>query len=255
MKLFISVFFMYVFFSCNTKNNKAKRVKSGKYTIEAKFINDTIIDGKAIYYDSTNTLSSIVSYNMGLKSGPTVNFYPNGIVSDSLYYSNGVLNGGAFMFDSAGNLMRVKYSYYGLPVGHYYVFESGKIIKYYFSDFEKNDLVVCKYDSSGRCRLNKFNLNPVLSEAIGTDRVNVLSLFLYLPSPPGLNAVYKIGLENEQRETKNERVIGQDRIFLDTVLSYPEKGWHYFVSTHLESQKDSINKIFFNELRLDSTSN
>jgi hypothetical protein len=41
----------------------------------------------------------------------------------------------------------------------------------------------------------------------------------------------------------------RNSFILDTVLIYPEKGWHYYISTHISSVSDSINKIYIDEYR------
>jgi hypothetical protein len=234
---------------CNNRPFEAKKKKVGSYIIEAQFHNDSVIDGQAKTYDRLNNLIEVSFYKNGVKDGLDIEYDVSGRIKDSTYYTNGILNGPSYIFDSTGKILFGKYNYYGLPVGHYYSYSFGKLKRYFYYNFERNNLVLCEYDSLNRPRLFKFISEPVLTEAQNSDGRQQLNLFLYLPSPPGMKTIYKIGLENERHETRDEIAINHNRLFLDTLLPYPATGWHYFVFTQIESRKDSINRIYFQELR------
>jgi hypothetical protein len=228
---------------------EVKKMNVGSYTIEAQFLNDSVIDGEAKTYDSLNNLIEVSSYKNGVKDGLDIEYDSSGRIKDSTYYTNGILNGPSYIFDSTGKILFGKYNYYGLPVGHYYSYSLGKLKRYSFFNFERNNLVLCEYDTLNKSRLLKFISEPILTETQNSEGRQQLNLFLYLPAPPGMKTIYKIGLENERHETRDEIAINHNRLFLDTLLPYPATGWHYYVSTQIESKKDSINRIYFQELR------
>ena len=246
------LFINFISQSCNNKDGVFDRRIVDGNIVESKFISDTLIDGVAKYLDSQEMVIARITYSRGVKNGVAINYFGNGNIKDSMYFNDGLPNGPSFLFDSSGNIKISKYNYYGLSVGPYAYYESGKIYKYIFTDFENNVTLKCEYDSNLISSMTYDN-QPIFTEAIDSRRKSVIKLFYYLPSPPHLNITYKIGLENNQRESKYESLVLTNKPFLDTVLQRPDSGWHYFLSAHLESLNSGINKIYFHELRADST--
>lgn len=169
-----------------------------------------------------------------------------------MYYRDGVPHGPSFLFDSAGNYLISKYNYFGLSVGPTLEYQSGQLSNYYFMDFEYNIIVECSYDSTFQAHSLFYDNQPILTNIIDTKRDSALKVFYFLPRPPYIDIQYKIGLENNNKVRRNESIIVSSMPFIDTVLAYPEYGWHYFISAQIQTTGKKINKLYFHELRPDS---
>lgn len=246
IKIFLVSFIIYLI-GCNSKYPKIERRSFGEYSIEAIFKDSGIIDGIAKYFDKKNNLIRIVTYKNGIINGAVLNYYSNGLLRDSMNFSEGLKNGYAYHYDSTGHLFSIENHYYGNKVGGQYFYTLNGLYRYFFSDFNKNDLVRCDYDSLRKCKLTYFNDHPIRSNVLleGKPGINFL---IYFPKPPHLSITYSIGLSNVKHETKNiTELHDNDRLFLDTALVLPEKGWYYSISCHVENIKDSINEIFIDD--------
>jgi hypothetical protein len=224
-------------------------MKQDDYIIEAHFIRDSFIDGQAKYYDKNGNVVSLVDYKKGIKNGPAVNFYDNGIKKDSMNYTNGLLNGELWEYDSLGHLEKVVTYYYGLLVGHSTTYYFNQPHEYYYNDLNGDIIFYCEYDSLGKCLVGKFEPRPRLDRILDDNRKPALRLFLYFIKPPNLSTTYSLGIATEKNETIQEYQIKTDRLFFDTVLQSLPKNEHYFISTHIENKKDSINQVFINQLK------
>ncbi len=237
-----------LFCSCNN-DNKVTKKKIGNHFVEASFINDSIIDGIARYYNLSDNLSKKVMFKNGKREGAAIGYYPNGKIKDSSNFTNGLLNGYAFAYDKSGYLIMSNFFYYGILMGPHYLYDSQKLTEYSFTDFDKNTLVYTKYDSTGKCIQYEYKAKPILTQRLDDKRNPVLGVFFYFLMPAKFNCAYTMGFTNDMEETKNEVKINSNRIFIDTILPYPEKDWSYFLSTHLENIKDSINKVYMDVLK------
>ena len=144
--------------------------------------------------------------------------------------------------------MLSQYSYYGLGVGDRLYFKFGKLFSYNFSDFNQNNLIDCDYDTSEKCKLRKYKAYAILTSRINGQSDSALGVFLLFPKPPKLKITQTLGLKNAKDETISKCLIPDNRLFLDTILSYPDRGCHYFISTHIEDLKDSIDKVIIQML-------
>lgn len=237
-----------LFSSCKNSEPKVERRIFTKYSIEAKFIDSTIIDGTAKYYDSNNNLTQIINYVRGKKEGYSTIYYPNQNLEDSMFFSNNLKNGFLYKFDSSGILMRKIYYYYGLEVGDQFYRSATNLDIYFFLDFNKNILVRCEYDSSGKTKLDYFEVKPKIN-TVFKDKDTAFNLLIYFPKPPNLSMTFRLGITNDNHEIKNEVELNSNRLFLDTVVLKPEKGWFPSVSIHVENLKDSINKIYYYDFK------
>lgn len=250
LMILVAIFFINMLVSCK---GRIEIKVFGSDIIEGYFIKDSTVEGDAKYYDKGNgKLSYICTYHNGIQIGKAVHYFLNsGITRDSSFYINDLMHGFSYAFDTLGKLILQQNHYYGLMVGDRLYFNSGKLNAYFFSDFEQNDIFRCDYDSLGKCKLVFFNFTASLTNRLGQNRQPSLGVFLYFPKPPNLTITQTIGLRNAKKETKENYILPNNRLFLDTTLNYPDSGWHYYISTHVESTLDSINRIYIQELKHD----
>jgi antitoxin component YwqK of YwqJK toxin-antitoxin module len=234
--------------SCNGRNGKLERRKIGAYTVEAIYIGDSMANCTAKYFDQ-DKLVSTCEYVNGVKHGVGLNYYFNGSIADSLHYKYGKLDGVSISFDKSGQKRLKKFYFNEIEVGEKTFYKNGKIEEYTFSDFNKNFLAQCMYDSNGKVKEMNFSNAPNYLEDI-VDNRRVISLILYFPNPPKLSVTYKLGLTNEKHETRDEIFLNSNRLILDTILSYPDKGWHYFIGVKIQNADSTINKVIMQDMEV-----
>ena len=247
MKWKILMALIFICFGC--RENQTKEKKIGNEIVKAKFINDSLIDGIAKVYNSNGKLVSETNFIKGIKNGISLSFYENGKIKDSFNYSNNLLNGIAYRYDSNGLLLFKKTYYYGIDIGDNSFYHDGKVEEYYFTNFERKELVNCKYDSAGRCDTLMFNAKPIISNILLDKQIPAMQLFLYFPHPLSFEIIYKLGLIDSQNNKKKESILNTDRLFLDTTLTLPQKDWNYYISLDYRVlSNDSLTSIFFEKL-------
>lgn len=230
-------------------NEQLERRPVGKFIIEARFIDSSTIDGTAKYYDERNTLISIINYKNGIKDGFATNYYPNHILKDSTIFTSGLKNGFSYYYDSLGNLVSKQFNFYGCKAGDNIFYSSNKLYKYSFVDLNKDFLVQCTYDPSGKCKLDSFSIPDIVMSISGKNKGDIMEdslmdFLIYFPKPPNLSITTTMGLINDKNQTKDEIKLNDDRLFLDTGVVMPPNDWYYYISRHVESKKDSINKLY-----------
>lgn len=77
---------------------------------------------------------------------------------------------------------------------------------------------------------------------------SLFSLFGYLPSIPHAEQRYSIGLTNEANQDRELTTITGHTFMIDTLLALPPVGWHYYIACSLKANKDSINKVYIQEI-------
>lgn len=246
----ITTIFIILFVGCDIDKRKPERRTFKNYTVEATYLDSNLIDGRAKYFDKGGNLIYIENYVQGKKEGYATSYYPNQKLKDSMFFSNGLKNGFSYRFDPAGKLIRKSFNYYGLTVGDQFYRASDRKNVYFFLDFDKNVLIRCEYDSVGKSQLLHFDVNPKVSTVFnGND--SAYNLLIYFPNPPELSMKFMMGIKNETNKTKNEKELFNERLFLDTVVMKPKKGWYPYVSVHVENLEDSINQIHYYEFKME----
>jgi hypothetical protein len=187
--------------------------------------------------------TSIAELKNGVREGPMVNYFPNGMTRDSETYANDKVNGPIFHYDLAGVLQSEEYAYFGVTVGPRILYRQGKVSTYSFIDFNRTMLVDCQYDTGGSCRhLSSFDANPVMTNAWLRDRP-VKELSLYLPRAPRFTITYKLGITYAGDKAYELAEIKSDNVFWDTILPILPSGRNYYVSSHLYDKNDSIDQL------------
>jgi len=244
MKYITSLFFC-IYFLLSCKDSIDSRIL-GDNIVEAKFINDTSIDGKAKYYSKLGILEAYYTFKNGDKNGDAVTYHENGKILDSMNYSNGLLNGQLYKFNTLGQLQFTKMYYYGIEVGDHSFFKNGKIYDYYFNSFDQKQIIYSRYDSLQKCDSLIFNAYPLITRGV-LDRENpAIKIFIYFPHPPDFKVVYTMGYIDEQKKRQGEFILNSDRLFLDTTLKVPTIKLNYFLSVdYVSKSHDSTINVYF----------
>jgi len=235
--------------SC-TNRNTVKRIKVNNYFVEGNFINGNTIDGNAKYYDSVGVLYNITTYDKGIKSGISIDYYPNGTVSDSVSFFCGKETGYWNRYDSIGSRVYANFYYCGLPYGPELLFKRNKLIHYYFTDFDRNTIVRCNYDSLGQIdSIGEFKMMFTL-KSLERDSLKQLNMFAYLPVLPHTEQAFSIGLTNKSNVNKELfPIVGRrDDFFIDTILAVPPRGWYYYLACNIRANNGAINKYYIEEM-------
>lgn len=246
-KVILIAITFFVLISCS--NYELQRKKIGEDLVEAKFVDDTLINGEAKFFDLNGNLESKANFFKGIKNGYAVNYYKNGVVKDSMYYTSNVLNGFFYSFDSSGFILFKGNNFHGLSAGDQYFFKDKTIKEYYFTNFERRRLVTCLYDSTGSCYSYFLNLSPVISDVLIKNEQPAINLFLYFPHPEGIELSYTIGLIDANNKRLSEVPLTSTNFFLDTTLAVPMQGSQYFISLKFKNLKDSKTEIFTKKFR------
>jgi antitoxin component YwqK of YwqJK toxin-antitoxin module len=250
MKFFLLL--VIITLGCNAGNRQFKRKEIGGEIVEANFLNDTLIDGVAKYYDKeSSTLVRKVCYRQGQKDGLSVIYRENGSIYDSLNYSNNILNGPRYIFDDSGRLSFGQNYYHGVSIGGQYFFNKGVAKRYVYSDFEKKQLYEVLYDSVGApYKYGGEIINANLYKVTVDGDSTFFGIFVCLLRPPNISINYSIGVTNEK--TKEDKYLGNingQREFIDTVLKAPGRESNYFISADYNDTLNKYHKVFMTVLK------
>lgn len=246
MKYITVISCIFLFLSCKEKSIEKRRI--GDDIVEAKFIKDGEIDGKATYYSDSGILKAYYTFKNGIKNGSAVIYYENGRIKDSMNYSDNLHNGKAYKFDVNGQLLFTTTYYYGIDVGDHTFFKNGKNYDYHFNNFDQKQIVYSRYNSMGNCDSLVFNAYPLITNGLLEKQIPAIKMFIYFPHPPDFEVIYKIGYIKNHQTKRGEVALNSNRLFLDTTLEIPEKDTNYFLSVEYKSKShDSTVSVYFKE--------
>lgn len=247
LKIILSFFVGIFFCSCNEREVKERRMIDGR-EVEAVFLKDGKITGEATFFDSLGNVSNKASYKNGLEEGVSLNYFLNGRISDSMNFQNGLRNGYQYRFDTLGQLNACSFFYYGLKMGPDIFYSNNSIKQYFFTDFNKEDLVNVKYDSTGGLDSILFFKTKLAITKLLVGEASMTGVFFYLPNPPGATVSYSFGLKDENGKEDVIFEANRGRVFIDTVIITPVKSEHYFVKASVKSSGSDFNRIYLDEV-------
>lgn len=250
LKLILVIFCsLYLCFSCKSKKRSKKDL--GNMWVYANFLHDSIIDGEAKYYDKSGNLLAINNFKKGIREGAALQFFPNGKLSDSLTLINGVEHGYDYSYQYNGDIKWKQFYYHGLKVGDRYYYTDNIVRKYIYQDFNRQIIAECAFDSLGKCLKIQYTCNPAMIDVIRDDNKSILNIFAYLPRPDMFEVEHRLCLIDNKNKIQGQSVINPGKPFLDTSLNYPEQGWKYAIYSYVNRPKDSLYKLFIDELRIE----
>ena len=237
---------MFVLTGCiNKDKEKIEIIHEGPYTVKARYI-DGKREGKTEIYDSTGKLGGIVNYKNDLKSGITVHYFPNGVVSDSVEYVYDKPQGYWRHYNDDGSPRHINYYYFGLEFGPdaYYEARDSVMRTFYFLNFERHPIVECSYDRHGNLdSIKKVELQFIV-EAKEKAGISMLQAFAYLPKIPLVKQSYYIGIaeganpvgiDDKNRKSRKLWDIETSNFLIDTLLTAPPAGYHYYLGCDLKA--------------------
>ena len=217
---------------CINKNKeKMEILHEGLFTVKARSV-DGKREGKTEIYNSAGKLGGIVNYKNDLKSGMTVHYFPNGVVSDSIEYVCEKPQGFWRHYNDDGSPLHTNYYYFGLEFGPdaYYNNRDSVLSSFYFLNFERNHIVECSYDLHGNLdSIKKLNLQLVVEEK-NKGNIPMLQIFAYLPTIPLAELSYSIGMaqgntpevvDDKSKKSRKLYDIQSSHFFIDTLLTGP----------------------------------
>jgi hypothetical protein len=241
-------FLLTAFFGCKNQIANIEKRQIDGYTIVAHFDKD-VIEGEANFFDKNGVLSHVSNYSNGVKNGVSVSFYSTGMTKDSAQFQGGLQNGFEYSYDENGEKVATSFFYYGIRIGPEVFFKHNKVSDFYFTDFNKEDLIECRYDSAGKITdISLYNIKLRTQDVLG-NQAKMTNVFFYLPHPPGTILECNIGVANDKKQDQILFNVPDSKIFVDTLLPRLENGMHYFVSTKIINSDSSIHKVFIEEVK------
>jgi hypothetical protein len=236
-------------FSCTNTNTNYKKVTKGNFIVEGNFINDSVMNGMMNYYDiKNNKLTTQSYYQNGEKNGISINYYSNGKVYDSVFYSHGLEDGFHYIFDSLGNISYIDYYSKGHNFGPEFYYLNGRISEYYFNTFEKSSFYSVFYDSLGKVSKESHNLNFVNPYSVEIDGKPALGVFAYFLNPPHINISYSLYLKDSvlSKDILIQK-FDNSKVYVDTVL-YLSNAISYYYKTEYFDSTNNKRKIIITKL-------
>jgi hypothetical protein len=192
---------------------KSKSILFDKNTrAEGQVIRDSIFDGLVKFYDvKSNRLVKEENYKNGVLDGPCSEFYQNGILSIKYEYSNGLVHGHQYLYDTVGRLISENNYYYGLRVGDGIEYGGNGISDYNFYSLDNTLLFHISYDSVKQKKILDLEKNFFFytqSEYQIMDSMHLSKMrkeyLLYLPNPPKFRFDYTLVVVDSMSRVKSE---------------------------------------------------
>jgi antitoxin component YwqK of YwqJK toxin-antitoxin module len=241
-QFFTALFIIFIQFSCSN-HRTIKNVKDGSFIVKANYM-DSLRDGPAMVYNDSNELLSITNYKNGSREGISKHFFHNGLVADSVQYKGDREYGFFTHFNQDGTIRHTNYRYFGLDYGPDLWYDNSVLKTFSFIDFGKEVIAKAIYRDNGELD-SIIMFNPSVSmQSVERNGKPMLRLFALLPQIPKANQLYSIGLEASSNSvTKLADVQGKD-FFIDTIMTAPPAGFHYYLGCNFRAKHDSINKFY-----------
>lgn len=161
-------------------------------------------------YYGNGSVRSLISYtNDSIKNGKAVYYYPSGQIKREVFYRSNALDSTFKEYYENGKLkIQGNYSFGGNIMGSFYYYnEDGNLRAYNAKDYLGKTFYVIKFDQSGT-KIKEDGI--VVSPSVGSlnykdtyQRGDTLDLIFSIAEPPGykVNATIKEGRENEYRDS------------------------------------------------------
>lgn len=248
----ILIFVLTIFFSfCKEKNSlKNMEVVEKNLVLNGSFRGDSLINGIVKYYSGNGHLKELTHYSNGKKDGPSLKYFESKIVSDSCSYSNGLLHGNQYKFDSMHNLTFQYFYFNGKSLGANCFYKDGKPYIFVYRNFENNPLFRCSYDSTGK--IFRFggeiiNSNTYRSNSSDSNSVGIFSYFIY---PPTVSVKYSLGLIEDKTDLKRELIqFNTEKVFFDSILPLPESKWNYYLAADYNDSQNNFHEYYITVLK------
>jgi len=234
MRILILILGLISFYACSTKAKKKNYIG---FKVEAKWLNDTVPNGKAIFYNANGTIHSIQFYQRGLRNGPSTYFNNEGIITDSVNYYNGFKNGYYFKYSDEGMLIQKNYYLRGFFIGPKLTYHKNKLTFFEFITFEQQSPFYCIYkDDSLIVEGKPFFASSY--EVIADNGNEGFGIFGYLVHAPKLVTDFSLIMKQPKvADYITIRHYSEDEFLIDTILT-PKYGEKVYLRAYF---KDSIN--------------
>jgi hypothetical protein len=242
--------------SCTNSGDRIIRKYEDGTIMEGLATKDSLFNGRVNCYDSIdNTLLWYSNYRYGIRNGVTVQYYKNGVISDSMFYQNGNTNGFAYKFDSSGKLLYKVFYVNNRLVGHTYDYDStGEVSDYTFTDFDDDILFYSWREKDGS--FYTYNSPSYIDSKIyqySDNGIKKYGLLLYLLSPPGMKSHYELAIRNQQNQILSSAVIDSSNCFYEQPLDSLSNGNQYAIVFHEYNTYKKRDDVYIRGIEIDST--
>ena len=247
VRILINILLVIVFLSSCENRPKIEVHKYHDYVVSGLFEHG-MPEGEIKYFSTDGHLLNKILYKNGIKSGLAISYFLNGRPSNVGNYTYNLRNGQWDIFDSLGSKIFSTFYLNDFNYGPqlYYDKESA-LQKFDFLSFNKYLLARCYYSQGGTVdSLSRFKMGFNMIDNIGLEK-NEYNIFAYLPQIPGLHQTFSLGIIDSLKREKQICIIQGKNFLLDTLVSIPPKGSHYYLSCLIQNNNMSLNKAFMEE--------
>lgn len=232
----------------NKSQEKTEYFHEGSFIVKARFV-DGKREGVTEVYDSSKKLTGILHYKGGILSGTCIHYFSNGVVADSIHYESDKPQGYWRHYNQDGSLKHITYFYFGLQFGPDLWYQQDNVLKNFcFLDFERRTILASSYDSRGHINLIDSIALPIMLDKKEKNGTPLVEFFAYLPQVPLVKHTYYIGISNNEKEMHKLSNIQGENFMIDTVLTPPPPGFHFYLGCDLKAIEGGIDtSVVFTE--------
>jgi hypothetical protein len=199
MRFIIYFFIVFLIGSCQFDQIRSVKIDNDTRA-EGRIGVDNVYNGVIKFYNiPTNKLIEEANYSRGIQEGNDIFYHANGAIAAKRAFTNGVLNGYTFSYDSVGHLLKQDYYYYNLRSGGSMEYLHNKLKYYRFFSLEKDILFYLDYDSLKGRKLPEiqpgyffYRQTKYTTVDENDSLADRIEYFLYTPNPPKFNFQYSL---------------------------------------------------------------
>jgi len=231
----------------NKSTEKIQILHEGSFTVKARFVGYKR-EGLTEVYDSSNKLTGILHYENDALSGVCIHYFANGAVSDSVNYKCNKERGYWRHFYPDGSPRHINYYYFGLQFGPDLWYDKDTVLRSFkFLDFERHPLLECLYNRHGHIDSIANIALPISLTEKEKNGIPLVEFFAYLPEIPLVKQTYYIGIADSKKNIRKLCDIQGSNFFIDTMLTNPPSGYHFYLGCHLKAIEGGIDTTLITE--------
>lgn len=219
---------------CNSKReeHEFRTIEKDGFKIQGYFINDSILDGTAIFYNTNNEIVFKKTYKKGVLDGIFEEYYPNSNVKFRSTYKDGLKHGESFFFDSLEACKYSDFYFFNLPVGPITYFQKAQLAsRFIFVSLENKTVLDIDYSSWNGIEKYVRNFITYTYVVEKSDPDGYASLLLYIINPPKFMTNYAL-YKRSKNSIANEIFVmdlNSKNPFFQSTLPLPDENSYYII--------------------------